>query len=60
MVSKHYAETVVDPRFEDRWFCSTSEAVANGWLAARVGLNRVTMAVSHKNPIPFRCTSAKH
>jgi hypothetical protein len=31
---KHYAETVVDPRFGDRWFCSTAEAVANGWHAS--------------------------
>jgi hypothetical protein len=31
---KHYADTVVDPRFGDRWFCTTVEAVANGWHAS--------------------------
>ncbi len=31
---RSYAETKIDPSKGERWFCSTSEAVAAGWRAA--------------------------
>jgi hypothetical protein len=33
---KLYAETEIDPRFGDRWFCTTAEAVANGWQPSTI------------------------
>lgn len=32
---KHYSETVITPRYGERWFCTESEARAAGWRKAR-------------------------
>lgn len=31
--SKSYSKTVIDPSTGERWFCTASEAIANGWRA---------------------------
>jgi hypothetical protein len=31
-----YEETVINPRYGERWFCTEEEAEANGWRRARV------------------------
>ena len=31
-----YEKTVINPRYGERWFCTESEAEANGWRRARV------------------------
>lgn len=28
---KFYAQTIIDPRYGERWFCTEQEATANGW-----------------------------
>lgn len=33
--SKHYSKTKIDPSNGERWFCTVSEAVANGWRASK-------------------------
>ena len=31
-----YEDTVINPRYGERWFCTEEEAEANGWRRARV------------------------
>ncbi len=33
---KYYAETVISPRYGERWFCSEAEARAAGWRKSGV------------------------
>lgn len=28
---KFYAQTIINPQYGERWFCTESEAIANGW-----------------------------
>ena len=32
---KYYDSTVIDPARGERWFCTESEAIANGWRKSR-------------------------
>lgn len=32
---KYYAETKIDPRYGERWFCTEQEAINNGWRRSR-------------------------
>jgi len=33
---KYYAQTRIDPRYGERWFCSEAEARAAGWRKSRI------------------------
>ncbi|AHJ28062.1 hypothetical protein NSP_17280 [Nodularia spumigena CCY9414] len=32
---KYYESTVINPAVGERWFCTESEAIANGWRKSR-------------------------
>jgi hypothetical protein len=33
---RYYDDTVIDPRYGERWFCSEAEARAAGWRKSKV------------------------